>query len=126
MANADYRYLTPDEAGKILGVGRGQISVWIRAGLIKATNVGNGNIRPRWQISEEDLMGFHRPKRRYAKRMKVSVEEHVVKEPVVDPTEMTIRELLEENGQLRKELDREKAKNKKIMEEILAVLANNE
>lgn len=126
MANANYKYLTPDEAGKILGVKRGQISVWIRAGLIKATNVGNGNIRPRWQISEEDLMGFHRPKRVYVKRMEASVEERVVKEPVVDPTEMTIRELLEENRQLRKELDREKAKNKKIMEEILAVLANNE
>ena len=126
MANADYRFLTPDEAGKILGVDRGQISVWIRAGLLKAINVGNGNIRPRWQISEEDVMNFHRPKRGYTKRTKVSVEKHVVKESVVDSTEMTIRELLEENRQLRKELDREKAKNKKIMEEILAVLVNNE
>lgn len=126
MANANYKYLTPDEAGKILGVGRGQISVWIRAGLIKATNVGNGNIRPRWQINEGDLMEFHRPKRGYAKKMKVSVEEHVVKEPVVDSTEMTIRELLEENRQLRKELDKAKARNKKLVEEMLTVLANNE
>lgn len=126
MANADYRFLTPDEAGKILGVDRSQISAWIRAGLLKAINVGNGNIRPRWQISEEDLMGFHRPKHWYAKRSKVSVEKHDVKESVVDPTEITIRELLEENRQLRKELDREKTKNKKIMEEILTVLASNE
>lgn len=109
-----------------MGVSRAQVSVWIRAGLIKATNVGNGNIKPRWQISEEDLMEFHRPERRDAKKTKVPIEEHVVKEPVVDPTELTIRELLEENRQLRKELDKEKAKSKKLVEEVLAVLANNE
>lgn len=71
-------------------------------------------------------MKFHRPERREAKKVEVSVEEHDGKEPVVDSTELTIRELLEENRQLRKELDKQKAKNKKLIENLLDVLANNE
>lgn len=127
--NADYRYLTPDEAGKILGVTRSQISVWIRAGLLKALNVGDGTKRPRWQISETDLINFHRPILKRGRKKATDsnpIEKHVVKEPVVDPMELTIQELLEENRQLRKELDKAKERNKKLIENLLDVLANNE
>lgn len=126
MPNANYKFLTPDEAGKILGVTRGQISIWIRCGYIKATNVGNGNLRPRWQINAEDLMGFHPPYRRKTKKVEVPMEKCNIKEPSRESMELTIRELLKENQQLRKELDKQKAKNKKLINDVLAVLAENE
>lgn len=55
MSNAAMNKLNTEEAGKRAGVNRGTIVYWIQAGLLKATNVGDGLQRPRWQINVEDL-----------------------------------------------------------------------
>ena len=55
MSNAAMNKLNTEEAGKRAGVNRGTIVYWIKAGLLKATNVGDGLQRPRWQINVEDL-----------------------------------------------------------------------
>lgn len=135
MSNASFEKLNPDEAGKIAGTSRGVISAWIRRGWLRATNVGSGKDRPRWQIERDDLdetlkrmsdEGKLRVKRR--SRVKTEGVEMVKPEgrkpasaklaeiKEVKPESTTsinndayIAEILEENRALRKKIDELKA-----------------
>lgn len=46
------------QAGQLLGVGRGRVQQLIDEGRLKATNISNGDKRPRWNITEEDIADF--------------------------------------------------------------------
>jgi len=55
MANASIFKLNTDQASKIAHVNRGTIVSWINHGILRATDVGDGPMRPRWEIDERDL-----------------------------------------------------------------------
>lgn len=126
--NALVTKLNTDEAGKRAGVNRGTIVLWIKAGLLKATNVGDGLKRPRWQIDVEDLDEaiirrnefFHNKKERAKKNYKMinslkpynpevkSTEEKKpseFNEVAKSVSDTYVKELLEENRSLRKKID---------------------
>jgi len=50
--------LTAAQAAQFLGVNRGQVLTWIRAGELRASNTGKGRLLPRWRIARADLDGF--------------------------------------------------------------------
>jgi excisionase family DNA binding protein len=49
---------TVNSLAKLLQVSDEQILAHIRGGRLKAVNVGGGNVRPRWRISEAQLYAF--------------------------------------------------------------------
>lgn len=131
MSNASFDKLNPDEAGKIAGTSRGVISTWIRRGWLRATNVGSGKDRPRWQIDRNDLdetlkRMSDEGKLRIKRRPKVKTEGAEIVKPKerkqakprpaeikeVEPAPVIstnndayITEILEENRSLRKKID---------------------
>lgn len=137
MANASTAKLNTEEAGKIAKVNRGTIVQWIKRGILRATDVGEGELRPRWEIDERDLltaMEVRKTLGRTRKPKETTVEvfdivaEEEVKEDVapVSANDSYIRELLEENRQLRIEIDQLRAKHNKLVEDLLEVLVSNE
>ena len=116
--NALITKFNTDEAGKMAGVKRATVIRWINEGLLKATNVGDGTQRPRWQIEQEDL-------EEAIERMKNARKTRKPKKKV-DKPDAYIKELLEENRRLRKEIDTLKSKNNKMIGDILGILADNE
>ncbi len=51
-------YLTPPAVAERLGVDPAKVLGWIRSGQLRATNLGDGALRPRYRISEADLSAF--------------------------------------------------------------------
>lgn len=52
------RYLTPPAVAKRLGVDHHRVLAWIRSGKLRAVNLGDGPIRPRYRIDPGDLGDF--------------------------------------------------------------------
>jgi hypothetical protein len=52
------RYLSPPQIAEQYGVDPNKVIGWIRAGELRAVNVGNGASRPRYRISPADLALF--------------------------------------------------------------------
>ena len=52
------RYLTPPQVAERLGVDGHKILSWIRAGELRAVDVGDGARRPRYRVAESDLATF--------------------------------------------------------------------
>lgn len=155
MANASiYAYSTTDVAEK-LGVNRGTIVSWINRGFLKARNVGDGTIRPRWEIDEPGLafalahkddlkLNAAKNKRKLRKQAveascddaEVATSSEASASDVQDTSDLEvqnasvadkyIQELLEENRQLRKQIDALRTKHNKLVEDLLEVLVSNE
>jgi hypothetical protein len=53
-----HAYLTPPEIGRRLRVTPERVIGWIKSGQLRACNVGDGAIRPRWRIAAADLETF--------------------------------------------------------------------
>ena len=137
--NALKSKLTPDEAGRRLGVKRNQISIYIRKGYLKATNVGDGTLRPRWQIDQDDLDYFIAnkdtivPKKKrggyHRKPKEATVKSEVTKvatEPVSYLDQKYVTDLLQENRDLRKKLEEALAKVSSVEEQLELMKAKNE
>lgn len=58
MSVAKEQFLTPPEISKRFGVATEKVLYWIRSGKLRAVNLGNGSIRPRWRIDPDDLARF--------------------------------------------------------------------
>ncbi|MBN1591375.1 MAG: helix-turn-helix domain-containing protein [Pirellulales bacterium] len=54
------KYLTPPAAAKLLGVTPERVIGWIRAGALRAINLSEGALRPRFRIAPDDLDDFLR------------------------------------------------------------------
>ncbi|MEL6110124.1 MAG: helix-turn-helix domain-containing protein [Planctomycetota bacterium] len=52
------KYLTPKQAAEIIGVGQDHIVHLIHSEVLAASNVSLGKKRPRWKISEDDIVAF--------------------------------------------------------------------
>jgi excisionase family DNA binding protein len=50
--------LTVPQTAELLGVGGNQVLALIRAGKLRASNVGLGASKPRWRIDPEDVGRF--------------------------------------------------------------------
>ena len=50
--------LTPPQVARQLGVDAATVIGWIRAGQLKASNVGKGGSRPRYRIQQKELDAF--------------------------------------------------------------------
>lgn len=53
-------YLTPPVAAKQLGVTPERIIAWIKSGRLRAVNLSDGVVRPRYRVSADDLADFLR------------------------------------------------------------------
>ena len=51
-------WYTPNQLAKVLRVGPNRIRGWIHRGELAASNVSDGEKRPRWRISQESLDDF--------------------------------------------------------------------
>jgi hypothetical protein len=49
---------TPPTVGKMLAIKPDRVIAWIRAGRLRAINVGDGAKRPRFRIDPSDLQDF--------------------------------------------------------------------
>lgn len=58
MSSNQRQKLTPPQYAKQLGVSTSKILDWIHSGELRAINVGNGNLRPRFLIDIEDISAF--------------------------------------------------------------------
>ncbi|MEN6404846.1 MAG: helix-turn-helix domain-containing protein [Thermoguttaceae bacterium] len=58
MQVASARYLTPPAVAERLAVDPHRVLGWIRRGELHAVNVGDGEMRPRYRVSEADLQIF--------------------------------------------------------------------
>lgn len=58
MPRTETAYLTVAQAADHLGIGEDAIIGHIRAGRLRAANVGLGTRRPRWRITAEALDAF--------------------------------------------------------------------
>lgn len=135
--NAIKTRLTPEEAGNRLGVTRSQVAAFIRKGYLKATNVGDGTIRPRWQIHQDDLDDFiaHRdeiiPKKkrggyhRKTKETPVQAEVKTVGEPISYLDQKYVTDLLQENRDLRKKLEETANKVLELVAELSVLKDSN-
>ena len=52
------RASTPPVVAKLLAVDVHRVLAWIRSGALRAVNVGDGPLRPRWRIMPDDLDAF--------------------------------------------------------------------
>ena len=52
------RFLTPPAVAKRLGVDPHRVIAWIRQGKLRAVNLGDGPLRPRYRIDPGDLADF--------------------------------------------------------------------
>jgi len=52
------RFLTPPAVAKRLGVTPERVISWIRAGRLRAVNLSDGPIRPRYRVAPDDLERF--------------------------------------------------------------------
>jgi excisionase family DNA binding protein len=57
MQTQSERYLTPPQAGRLLGVNADRVVGWIKSGKLRASNVSD-KTRPRWRISPADLQAY--------------------------------------------------------------------
>lgn len=53
-------YMAPPAVAKRLGVAPEKVIGWIRSGKLKAVNVGDGIVRPRYRVSPDALDDFLR------------------------------------------------------------------
>ena len=51
-------YLSPPKIAERLGIDQHKVLAWIRAGELRAVNVGDGARRPRYRVAESDLATF--------------------------------------------------------------------
>jgi hypothetical protein len=56
--NVVRRKLTPPQVAEIFGINPDKVLSWIRAGRLRAVNIGNGNLRPRYVIDPDDIETF--------------------------------------------------------------------
>jgi predicted site-specific integrase-resolvase len=49
---------TPPQVAERLRVNVHRVLGWINAGQLRAVNVGDGKLRPRWRVDEADLQSF--------------------------------------------------------------------
>lgn len=77
MNTQSERYLTPPQVGKMLGVNADKIVSWIRAGLLRASNVSDG-IRPRWRIAPQDLQAHLTARSNQAKQQATTKRKRAV------------------------------------------------
>ena len=105
-------YLSTSDAAKALGVSRGTILQFIYERILPATNVGDGNKRPRYGISLTDINEF---KKKYSKH---KVRDPKAKKPgrkkVVNKEKELEKELLKKD----KEIERLKRKMAKMAEDL--------
>ena len=57
------RYTTPPELAERMQVKLSKIYAWIRSGELHAINVSDGDERPRWRITEADIVAFERQRK---------------------------------------------------------------
>ena len=50
--------LTPPRIAKRLAIKPDKVLAWIRAGRLRAVNIGNGSVRPRFRVDPGDLEDF--------------------------------------------------------------------
>jgi excisionase family DNA binding protein len=55
---ADLVFLTPPTVAKRLGVDAHRVLDWIRQGKLRAVNLGDGAVRPRYRVDPGDLQDF--------------------------------------------------------------------
>ena len=58
QAIASGQYLTPPQVAKRLAVDPCRVRAWIVNGSLRAVNLGDGRLRPRYRVSEADLAVF--------------------------------------------------------------------
>ena len=58
MQVASGQYLTPPQVAKRLAVDPCKVRAWIVSGSLRAVNLGDGRLRPRYRVSEADLAVF--------------------------------------------------------------------
>jgi hypothetical protein len=76
-------YVTPPVLAKRYAVDVHRVLAWIKAGELRAFNAGDGDRRPRWRISPEEIEAFERrrsstpePKITRQRRHAVAVKEY--------------------------------------------------
>ncbi len=80
------QFRTPPEVAKYIGVSPEKVLTWIRAGELRATNLASaGSKRPRWHVSNADLIAFLEsranpvPVRTVRRRRRAAPDAHVFK-----------------------------------------------
>lgn len=51
-------YITPIEYAERIGIDPQKVRNWIESGLLRAVNISNGKVKPRWKISPEAITDF--------------------------------------------------------------------
>lgn len=65
MANVGYADINTVDAATLLGVSKWNVQDWCRKGYIKYINVGEGNYRPRYMFTEDEVERIRRLMEKY-------------------------------------------------------------
>ena len=122
--SVDYRCYNSKEVAKKMGVHHSTICLWCRKGKIPFTDIGKGKERPIYQFNESDI-----------EKIKIYKENHYfgnghlkidTSVKVIVPEDAKYIELLEENRQLRLEVEALRKEKEAFMSSILELMAKFE
>lgn len=68
MANVGYADINTQDAATLLGTSKWNIQNWCRWGYMKYINVGDGNVRPRYMFTEDEIDRIDKLIKKYGKR----------------------------------------------------------
>lgn len=137
--NATYTMINAEDAAKRLGVSKQTLYQWIKKGYVRATNIGDGVKKPRWQVRDTDLEDAIATKKDHYHKRKTSVEA-----PVIEVTEedyktimdtkldhdpalllKVLTEVYQENHELRERVKQLEKDRSQLANEILEVLVKH-
>jgi predicted site-specific integrase-resolvase len=58
MRKVEQSHLTPRTICESLDIGIEPVLAWIHSGQLRASNISNSPLRPRWRIAKDDLKTF--------------------------------------------------------------------